>query len=85
MNRTVDELFNALKLEGYEREHLPNDRNDLSWNELKGEPLKLTIQELSRLKNYLFPIPPPATVPGMFDRTLLCDVVRIKVVWKFDP
>jgi hypothetical protein len=62
MSRSPEDLIGVLKSAGYDVEDLPNDRNDSSWNDLKGEPYNLSVPELSRLKNHLFP------VQGMYDR-----------------
>ena len=45
--------------------HLPLDRIDPVWNDLKIKPFYLSIQELSALKNLRCPLPPPPP-PGIF-------------------
>ena len=75
--RSPEDLIAHLERLKYPRADLPNDRGDPSWYRLEQKPYKLTLPEVVRLKNHLFPSDPPATTSGMCDRIVLCDVIRI--------
>jgi hypothetical protein len=55
MGKIPDEVYHKLVARGYDLADLPNDKNMALWNEVRAD-CGLSVRELSRLLNVLFPV-----------------------------